>query len=82
MKYFLLLGGFTGFVLAFAANLSAGNAPSSALLKGAAGCLAGAMLLRGLHFVFMVCVRGHIDIRVAEVRQESARALAETQPHP
>ena len=82
MKYFLLLGGFAGFVIAFSANFSAGNPASSGLLRGAAGCLAGALLLRGLHFVFMVCVRGHIEIRAAEVRKETARALAETQTIP
>ena len=79
MKYFLLLGGFSGFVLAFFANVSAGNPASSALLKGAAGCLAGAFLLRGLHYVFMVCVLGHIDSRLAEVKKETEKAIAEKQ---
>ena len=82
MKYFLLLGGFTGFAIAFSANLSAGNPASSGLFRGAAGCLIGALLMRGLHFVFMVCVRGHIKIRAAEVRKETSKALAETQTVP
>ena len=79
MKYFLLVGGFSGFVLAFSANVSAGNSGSSALLKGAAGCLAGALLLRGLHYIFMVSVLGHIDIRVAEAKKETEKAIAENQ---
>ena len=78
MKYFLLLGGFAGFVLAFAASVCAGNPASGALLRGGLGCLFGALLLRGLHFVFMVCVRGHIEIRVAEGRKEPSGAIAET----
>ena len=78
MKYFLLLGGFAGFVLAFAASISAGNPASSALLRGGMGCLLGALLLRGLHFVFMVCVRGHIEILAAEARKENATETSDT----
>ena len=82
MKYFLLLGGFAGFVLAFGAGISAGNPASSALLRGGMGCLFGALLLRLLHFVFMVCVRGHIEIRAAEERKETAVKTAEPQTAP
>ncbi len=71
MKYFLLLGGFAGFVIAFAASISSGNPASGALLCGGMGCLFGALLLRGLHFVFMACVRGHIEILAAEARKEN-----------
>jgi len=76
MKYFLLLGGFVGFVIAFSANLSAGNPASSGLMRGAAGCLIGALLLRGLHFIFMICVRGHIEILAAEAKKEADAAAA------
>ncbi len=78
MKYFLLLGGFAGFVLAFSASISAGNPASGALLRGGMGCLFGALLLRGLHFVFMVCVRGHIEILAAEARKETPRETTDT----
>lgn len=78
MKYFLLLGGFAGFVLAFAATVSTGNPASSALLRGGMGCLLGALLMRGLHFVFMVCVRGHIEILAAEAKKEESAEIAET----
>ena len=78
MKYFLLLGGFAGFVLAFAASISAGNPASGALLRGGMGCLLGALLLRGLHFVLMVCVRGHIEILAAEARKENATETSDT----
>lgn len=79
MKYFLLLGGFSGFVLVFSASIAAGNPATNALLKGATGCLVGAFLLRGLHFVFMVSVRGHIDIRAAEGRRDAEKAAAGNQ---
>lgn len=78
MKYFLLLGGFAGFVLAFSATISAGNPVTAALLRGGMGCLLGALLMRGLHFVFMVCVRGHIEILAAEAKKEEADETAET----
>ena len=72
MKYFLLLGGFIGFVLGFAASLLAGNQPADALITGAAGCVAGALLLRVLHFVLMVCLRTHIEtIAAARMRKEN-----------
>ena len=78
MKYFLLLGGFAGFLLAFSASLSAGNPASGALLRGGMGCLFGALLLRGLHFVFMACVRGHIEILAADARKESEGETTDT----
>ena len=78
MKYFLLLGGFAGFVLAFFASMSAGNPASGALLCGGMGCLFGALLLRGLHFVFMACVRGHIEILAAEARKETPSEATDT----
>lgn len=71
MKFFLLLGGFLGFVLAFTASWQAGNAPASALCDGAIGCLAGAVLLRMLHTVFFLIVRDHVVAEVARVRAET-----------
>lgn len=73
MKYFLLLGGFSGFLIGFAASLLAGNPPPNALLTGAVGCIAGAMLLRGLHGILMICLRAHIGTLVAaRVQKEKA----------
>lgn len=65
MKYFLLLGGFCGFVLGFIASLLAGNTPADAFLRGAACCVAGALLLRGLHLILMICLRSHIETLAA-----------------
>jgi hypothetical protein len=72
MKYFLLLGGFSGFTLGFAASLIAGNQPADALFTGAACCLGGALLLRGLHIILMICLRTHIEtLAAARVQKEN-----------
>lgn len=65
MKFFTLLGGFTGFSLALAAGLHAGNAPAFALRDAGIGCLVGALLLRGLHAVMMRSIRSHLAERIA-----------------
>jgi hypothetical protein len=51
MKYFQLIGGFCGFVLAMGSSLSAGNEIAIALRDGAVGCVCGAILLRTFHCV-------------------------------
>ncbi len=60
MKFFLLIGGLSGFVLTFVAGLHAGNAPAFALRDAAMGCFGGALIFRGLHFVVMATIRSHI----------------------
>ena len=57
MKFFLLLGGTAGFLLAFSSGLMAGNEISIALRDGAVGCLVGAFLMKIFHAVFMMCLR-------------------------
>ncbi len=47
MKYFLLLGGFCGFLVVFASGIAAGNDLSHVLRNATIGCLFGALLLRG-----------------------------------
>jgi len=61
MKFFLSLGGSVGFVAAFLSALHAGGALGFALRDGAIGCLAGAFLLRGFHYVFTFCLRSLIQ---------------------
>jgi len=51
MKYFQLIGGFSGFVLAMGSSLCAGNEIAIALRDGAVGCVCGAILLRLFHLV-------------------------------
>jgi hypothetical protein len=60
MKYFLLLGGFTGFALVWVASWWAGNRPPVALKDAAIGCLVGAILFRVLHAAFLSGLRSHL----------------------
>jgi hypothetical protein len=82
MRYFLLIGGFTGFLIGFTACLLAGNPPADAFLRGAAGCLAGALLLRVLHLILMTCLRTHIETLAARQQTGNSEAPADrpTQP--
>ena len=73
MKFFLLIGGVSGFVLTLTAGLHAGNAPAYAVRDAAIGCLCGALIFRVLHLVVMAAIRSHI----AEVA-----ATLETQREP
>lgn len=57
MKYFQLIGGLCGFILALASSISAGNEIAIAVRDGAIGCLCGALMLRGFHAVLAWSVR-------------------------
>ena len=72
MKFFLLIGGFCGFVLTFVASLHAENELSFALRDAATGCFVGALIFRGLHLVVLASIRDHIAQLAAR-----ARTLAE-----
>jgi len=75
MKYFQLIGGFSGFVLAFCSSISTGNEIAISLRDGAVGCLCGAFLLRGFHHVLAWAVR---DLAMERARaREEARIKAE-----
>ncbi len=74
MKFFLLMGGTAGFLLAFAGGLMAGNEISIALREGALGCVVGAILMKGFHAVFMMCLH---DLAA---QQTGARAAANPDP--
>lgn len=69
MKFFLLLGGTAGFLLAFSSGLMAGNEISIALRDGAIGCLAGALLMKGFHSIFMMCLH---DLAAQQARVRAA----------
>lgn len=47
MKYFLLVGGFCGFLIALGSGVVAGNDLSFALRNATIGCVCGALLMRG-----------------------------------
>lgn len=57
MKYFLLVGGFCGFVIVFASGIAAGNDFSDVLRNAAVGCLAGAFLMRGFRMLLTYQLR-------------------------
>jgi hypothetical protein len=74
MKYFQLIGGFCGFILAFASSISAGNEVAIALRDGAVGCVCGALMLRGFHAALAWSVR---DFALEKTRRnvDAAKAL-------
>jgi hypothetical protein len=53
MKYFLLVGGFIGFVVAFISGWNAGNSPAVVLRDATVACFVGGMLFRLLHAAFI-----------------------------
>jgi hypothetical protein len=75
MKFFLLTGGFLGFVLSYSASWNAGNAPASVLCDAVIGCLAGALLFRGLHVVLMMTLRSHLLSQAEQRRAQAAAAV-------
>ena len=68
MKFFLLTGGFLGFVLSYLASWNAGNSAAQALTDGTIGCLGGAALFRVLHLVLTRTVNNHILTQLARQR--------------
>ncbi|MCE9612530.1 MAG: hypothetical protein K8R23_20205 [Chthoniobacter sp.] len=77
MKFFLLIGGFCGFALTFAASLHAENEVSFALRDGAMGCLGGALILRGFHFVVLQTIRDHISQLAVRARVQAEAAAVQ-----
>ena len=78
MKFFLLIGGVSGFALTFAASLHADNAPAFALRDAAIGCLGGALIFRVLHFVVMATIRSHVADLVATAETEREASSKQT----
>ena len=70
MKYFLLLGGFAGFVVVLVASFYAGNRPATALRDAAVACLVGGMLFRMLHAAYIAGVKGCIADRARGAKEE------------
>ena len=63
MKYFLLIGGFGGFVLVLGSSLYAGNRLALALRDASVGCVALALLFRFLHAAIVSGVRAQLHQR-------------------
>lgn len=69
MRFFITMGGCTGFVLVLASSLHAGNAPAFALRDAGIGCLAGAFLFRTAHWAFFSSLQSHLRERAAAMQQ-------------
>ena len=74
MRFFITIGGATGFALALASSLHASHAPAYALRDGAVGCIVGALLFRIVHRAFLTSLLTYLDAR--------AEALKQTNPAP
>lgn len=71
MKFFITMGGCTGFVLALASSLHAGNAPAFALRDAGIGCVVAALLFRGGHWAFFTSLQSHLRERAAAMAQSA-----------
>lgn len=71
MKHYLLLvGGFTGFALAFATGIVVGNDIGQVLFNASIGCMIGAFLFRWISDLYIECI-------VQQRRRSAANAAAE-----
>ena len=77
MKYFLLIGGFSGFLIAFAAGVAAENDLSIVLRNAMVGCMCGAFLLRGFRMLLMHQIKQSTP---AQTEPELETAEAATAP--
>ena len=57
MKYFLLIGGFSGFLIVFASGVGAGKDLSTVLCNATVGCLLSALLFRGFRHLLAYLLR-------------------------
>ncbi len=71
MRFFITIGGCSGFALAFVSSLHAGNAAADALRDAAIGCLVGAALFRAAHWAFLSSIHSHLRERAAAVKEET-----------
>ena len=69
MRFFITIGGASGFALALASSLHAGNAPAYALRDSAVGCLFGAFLFRFAHRAFHSSLLTYLDERAQAFKQ-------------
>ena len=69
MRFFITIGGASGFALALASSLHAGNAPAFALHDGAIGCLVGAFLFQFGHRAYHSSLMTFLDQRAAVIKQ-------------
>lgn len=73
MKFFMLLGGFLGFLAVMSAGLLAGSDPWLVLLNASIGCVIGAILFR----VFRSVVSNSVKEIVIQKHRAAAEASAQ-----
>ena len=69
MRFFIIIGGASGFALALASSLHAGNAPAFALRDSAIGCLFGAFLFQFGHRAYHSSLMSYLDQRAEAFKQ-------------
>ena len=80
MQYFTLIGGFTGFVLAFLVSLVAGKNLEDAVLNATIGCLLTALLFRVFRIIVEYCAK-QVVAEKARLR-DIEKATADEAPPP
>jgi uncharacterized membrane protein YjfL (UPF0719 family) len=79
MQYFTLIGGFTGFVLAFLVSLVAGKNLEDAVLNATIVCFLTALLFRVFRFIVEYCAK-QVVAEKARLRDIEKATLAEAMP--
>ena len=80
MQYFTLIGGFTGFILAFLVSLIAGKNLEDTVFNATIGCVLTALLIRVFRFIVEYCAK-QVVAEKARLR-DIEKATAEEAPPP
>jgi phosphotransferase system glucose/maltose/N-acetylglucosamine-specific IIC component len=80
MQYFTLIGGFTGFILAFLVSLVAGKNLEDTVFNATIGCILTALLFRIFRFIVEYCAK-QVVAEKARLR-DIEKATAEEAPPP
>jgi phosphotransferase system glucose/maltose/N-acetylglucosamine-specific IIC component len=91
MQYFTLIGGFTGFILAFLVSLIAGKNLEDTVFNATIGCVLTALLFRVFRFIVEYCAKQvvaekarlrDIEKATAEEAQQPQDSMPETPAQP
>lgn len=74
MQYFTLIGGFTGFILAFLVSLIAGKNLEDTVFNATIGCVLTALLFRVFRFIVEYCAKQVVaeKARLRDIEKASA----------
>jgi hypothetical protein len=81
MQYFTLIGGFTGFVLAFLVSLIAGKNLEDAVFNATIGCILTALLFRVFRSIIEYCAK-QVVAEKARLREIEKNTPADASPPP